>query len=386
MITKIQPNLLIEPSTKAVTPKVTTSACLKESPTSSKVPLTTLQAINSISFTGKKNIVKDIELESYLKMTEDERKEMRARCARFDKNIAPQELFNPNVRYLPLTNPKEMDAFIDFSSTFNQYKDRKIICLGRSPKWSLIASSWMKDGIGLDDGYKFVAFSKHWFTQQKDYRTGDRWLERNEKLAPSKRQEQHYQLYMKKNGTDPKSIIKMAQESGKPVIITDYVESSKGFTSFLDLMSRYAKKQGVLEEFSKSIEFVTFGSNDYSDKFYTEREYRRQSRVVLPDSLKEVLPVSLWGRSYPVETYHDMPLNVFEQTMTNQNTNECRSTYYPKESWNVHEGTPCDSYFDKKGKYITVKPEFSPSMKNFRNLLNFLILDRLNARNLLKMI
>ena len=43
-----------------------------------------------------------------------------------------------------------------YPQMYNKYKGQPIICLGRSPKWFLNTSLWMKDGI---DGYDFVAFS-----------------------------------------------------------------------------------------------------------------------------------------------------------------------------------------------------------------------------------
>lgn len=87
---------------------------------------------------------------------------------------------------------------------------------------------------------------------------------------------------------------------------------------------------------------------------------------------------------------------MFREMLINQNTNECRSTYYPHETWTVYNpdrfktGLVTDiKKVKSKLKELKESGEksmssFSPAMYDFRNLLNFRILDGLNERGLLK--
>jgi hypothetical protein len=335
-----------------------------------KIPFASLRAISNINFTANFKAVPDIERMEYLSLSEEDKIRLRRKCAKFDKTVNPDDLFIISKRYLPLSAKDEMKQFIEFSSQYNKLKGSPIICLGRSPKWPLSASLWMKDGI---DDYSYVAFSKSWYDKKTDWQTGERYLEKNASMAPTEVQENAYKLYLKLINADPKSIIESAQKAGKEVVITDYVQTSKGMTSFLDLASRYAEKQGVLDEFSKSIKFFLIGSKQYSESFYNDDEAIPDPRAVFPETLEKVLPRTLFGHPYPQQEYHDMPLDIFKQVLVNENTNECRSTFYPKEYWQSMK--PCHS-----------KPQFSSGMRDFRNLLNFRILDYLNAKDLLKIV
>ena len=86
---------------------------------------------------------------------------------------------------------------------------------------------------------------------------------------------------------------------------------------------------------------------------------------------------------------------VFREMLLNQNTNECRSTYYPHNAWTIYKPDHFKTGMvkdmkkvqrllkDLKGekKFVT---SFSAAMQDYRNLLNFRILDALDARKLLK--
>ena len=91
-----------------------------------------------------------------------------------------------------------------------------------------------------------------------------------------------------------------------------------------------------------------------------------------------------------------MDLNMFQEMLINQNTNECRSTYYPHEAWTIYRPDRFKTDMIKKMERKSVKSiinklkqrggvsHFTPAMFDFRNLLNFRILDNLNIRGLLK--
>ena len=92
-----------------------------------------------------------------------------------------------------------------------------------------------------------------------------------------------------------------------------------------------------------------------------------------------------------------MNYSMFKEMLINQNTNECRSTYYPHETWTIYRpdrfktGLITDLKKVKemvknlKGERKSMS-SFTPAMFDFRNLLNFRILDALNERDLLKAI
>ena len=80
--------------------------------------------------------------------------------------------------------------------------------------------------------------------------------------------------------------------------------------------------------------------------------------------------------------------------LIDKNTNECRSTYYPSGAWTIYKPDKFKTGLIKDLKkvkdLIKLLPQnksvsaFKPVMRDYRNLLNFRILDGLNARNLLK--
>ena len=113
--------------------------------------------------------VPHIDYEEYCAMSDNTKKYYRKKYVKFnsDKSINKVELVDQRYKTMPLRTENEMDNFMKISSIYNKYKGHPIICLGRSPKWFLNASLWMKDGI---DDYKFVAFSKYWY--RPDYRLG----------------------------------------------------------------------------------------------------------------------------------------------------------------------------------------------------------------------
>jgi hypothetical protein len=90
-----------------------------------------------------------------------------------------------------------------------------------------------------------------------------------------------------------------------------------------------------------------------------------------------------------------MDFNVFEDMLLNQNTNECRSTYYPHQAWTLYKPDQFKTGLVHNLKKIEDKIEelkngqstishFTPAMFDYRNLLNFHILDELDKRDLLK--
>ncbi|MBR1425626.1 hypothetical protein IJ579_08700 [bacterium] len=108
-------------------------------------------------------------------------------------------------------------------------------------------------------------------------------------------------------------------------------------------------------------------------------------------------PYNEWGsRRIIHQHYYDMDYEVFRQMLINQNTNECRSTYYPASAWTVYQPNKFKTGMIRDMKKVQelvsrLKSDraifdFEPVMSAYRNLLNFRILNGLNERNLLKAI
>ena len=351
-----------------------------------KAPASAILLNNNISF--KKRITEDIEKEDYLKMSEETKEEYRKKHADYFKLIDIKELYITRGRNkyskLPLTHKTDMDDFLEVSKCYNKYKDNKIICVGRSPKWFLNASIWMKDGINT---YDFCAFSSNWY--ERNGNGGGPIQTFVESRYPTEEEQKAFKEYIARPEVNcsPKTIVKAAKETGKPVIITDYIHSGCGLASFLDILSKFAEEEGILEEFANSIKLVTLSSEEYLDDPLQVVNAFAKPTVILPDRLK---PFNI------EQEYVDMPRDVMSQVLINKNTNECRSTYFPPAAWPVYDpikyktGLISNEEIKKIPTSIWSKifhrtqVMFTDAMQDFRNLMNFHILDSLAKKKLLK--
>lgn len=331
-----------------------------------------------ISFYGEEvnsRRVPDIDYFRYKNMSPNMKKILRKRCKDFNKDVVTSELHNKNKQYLPLMDDRVMKEFVKVCDLYRGLKNEPILCLGRSPKWFLNTAFWMKDGI---EDYKFVAFSKNW------YRTDKYGLVRMDRYAPTPEEKKSYKRYLKSIQADPQHIVDVHNKTGKKIVITDYIDSGKGACSFLDLMSEFAEEDGILEEFANSIRIFGIGCLEYTEKrFYDDEEFSIP-RVQLPDRLMPYNKII-------DQEFHDMPLGLFEQMLTNENTNECRSSFYPHEAWTVYKPNRFKTGMltekklkELKGKSPRSVANFTPAMRDYRNLLNFRILDYLSTNNLLR--
>ena len=178
-------------------------------------------------FIDPNRTVPNIDYEEYKAMSEPTKRRFRKLYNLFDEKVDTSQMFDSDVR-LPLKSEEDMDAFIKAASIYKNYKDCPIICLGRSPKWFLNAALWMKDGI---NDYKFVAFSGYWFIP--DRIDGIRKIS---KIEPTPEEIKSYRKYLSDIQADPISIIKKSKETGKRTVITDYIYSGKGMSSFLEVL------------------------------------------------------------------------------------------------------------------------------------------------------
>ena len=338
----------------------------------------------NITFTARTNpnrLVEDVDIKSYQKMTEEEKEKYRKLYQSFstNKEVERSELFDTRAKYLPLQSDEIMERFLKTSQIYLKYKEQPIICLGRSPKWFLNAAFWMKDGIPK---YDFVAFSKYWFYPSRN------GMQKLPKEAPTEEEETAYRKYLDRVGANPKKIVDTMKETGKKTVITDYICTGKGACSFLDIMARYADDLGILEDFTKSIQFVGIGSMDYMEELYPYSEDEISMPCVPMPPILEPYADNI------KQEFYNMDYTVFNQMLLNQNTNECRSTYYPHNAWTVYspdtfktglfkDMSKVEKLLEhfKDEKYIIT---YTAPMQDYRNLLNFRILDHLNSKDLLR--
>lgn len=337
--------------------------------------------INFTSWTNPNRLVGDVDLETYHIMTERSKERYRKLYAGFSENdeVEQAKMFDVKTKHMPLISDDLMEKFIDTSKMYLKYKDQPIICLGRSPKWFLNTAFWMENGL---PEYKFVAFSGYWFYPNR----GEMKPLKNE--MPKKEEENAYREYLNRVGADPKTIVETMRNEGKKTVITDYICTGKGACSFLDILARYADDLGILEEFSKSIEIVGIGSMEYMEELhpYCEDELP-MPRVPMPPILEP------YGGNIK-QTFYDINYTVFNEILLNRNTNECRSTYYPHDAWTVYSPDTFKTglirdmgkverikEIFKNEKYITA---FTAPMQDYRNLLNFRIIDYLNQKGMLR--
>lgn len=391
-ITKIQPkynyniNSLAQDKTrqdKTITPNNTNTA-----QTYNKIPVG-YQFGAKINFTGGSEFfnpnrtVPHIDYEEYKAMKSPALQRFRKRYEKFhtDKNINKNELFDVKSGYLPLRSEKNMDEFIRIAKIYTQYKDQPIICLGRSPKWFLNAALWMQDGI---DDYKFVAFSKYWYRPDRE-----EGIKRINHAAPTEKEITAYRKYLKRIKADPQTIVDNMEKTGKRTVITDYICSGKGASSFLEVLSEYAKDLGILDKFAKSIQIVGIGSMEYMEILNPYADTLSEPRVIMPPLLQD--------HSWKIpQTFHNMDYCMFQEMLLNQNANECRSTYYPHEAWTIYKPDQFKTGLIKDMKKVKeIKQQlkgydkishFTPAMYDYRNLLNFRILDALSVRGILKLV
>lgn len=328
--------------------------------------------------------VPHIDFFEYHAMSESTKRRYRKRYKTFLQHVDQNKLAEPEA-VMPLSTKETMDAFIDTAKFYSQYKDHQIICLGRSPKWFLNAAKWMKDGI---EDYKFVAFSKYWCRPDpiEGVRKIDKW-------APSEKEEYSYRKYLKRIQADPQSIVDNYKKTGKKTIITDYIQTGKGVSSFLDLMGRYADDLGILDEFAKSIQIVGIGSMEFTEEKYPGDYEISEPRVFMPPILQPY-------DNEIKQSFHNINYNMFKDMLYNQNVNECRSTYYPHTAWTLYKPDRFKTGLIKDIKKVkqlrkelsekagpghtACLSSFSPEMFDYRNLVSFHILDEMQKAGVLR--
>lgn len=95
-------------------------------------------------------------------------------------------------------------------------------------------------------------------------------------------------------------------------------------------MSRYADDLGILDKFAKAIQIVGIGSMDYMEALNPYADTYSIPSVIMPPKLRPY-------DKYIKQEFYDMDYTMFKDMLLNQNVNECRSTYYPHETWTVYQ-------------------------------------------------
>ena len=149
-------------------------------------------------------------------------------------------------------------------------------------------------------------------------------------------------------------------------------------------MSDFAEEQGVLEEFGKCFRIHGFGSREFLERIFRDEDDISIPTVQLPLKLAPY-------REEISQKYYNIPYEIFMQMLENANTNECRATFYPHQAWDIYNpdkyktGMIPESVMEKLRKHSPkTAVNFTPTMRDYRNLLNFRILDYLEQNDLLR--
>lgn len=341
---------------------------------------------NSVLFTGEANTrqrIIDVDFYTYRNLRLGQRQILRKQYNNFENLVNVEELADPKKPKLPLKSDVAMKHYIDVCKKYTEFKNDPILCLGRSPKWFLSGAYWMRDGLYKKPPYKGVAFSNRWYEFDYEHRDGS--LIRKDKWAPTPEQKKAYKMYLKRIQADPESIIKECRKTGRKYVITDYISTGKGVTSFLDIMSEFAEEENLLDEFAHSIRIFGIGCEEYREGMFYDDDDIPAPRVQMPARLKPYDNII-------EQEYYDMPLDVFNDMLINTNTNECRSTYYPPYTWTLYSPNKFRTGMLKESKVKELREgrpkkltiNYTPAMRDFRNLLNFRILDYMDRNDMLK--
>ena len=143
----------------------------------------------------QQRLIGDIEFEDYGVLVDKEKEYIRHLYSNFYSLTDVNELHfkrDKNSDHLPLSNDRDMDDFLRIAKGYNKYREHKIICVGRSPKWFLNTSIWMKDGI---ENYSFAAFSDNWYHRDR-FGVGPKQY-KDEKKMPTEIEYRMYKRFRK---------------------------------------------------------------------------------------------------------------------------------------------------------------------------------------------
>jgi hypothetical protein len=154
-----------------------------------------------------------------------------------------------------------------------------------------------------------------------------------------------------------------------------------------------------LEDFAKSFQIVKIGCTNARENRLRNDEYISEPTVIMPERLEpyDLEPNVPWISHRIKQEFYNLDEAMFTEMLINQNTNECRSTYYPHECWTIYNPDRFKTGLIRDTKKVKKMlkqlgsinhrsmSSFSPIMKDIRNLMNFRILDALNNRGLLKL-
>lgn len=337
---------------------------------------------NEINFKSAKNdltTIADISSEDYNFLTETAKQRLNKQFKDFTNPVKTNrnKLIDKNYLYMPLLSDKDMNNFIKGAQIYSNYKDKNIISLGRSPKWFLNTSKSMEGGI---QDYKSVAFSDYWY--RIDPKEG---AVRINRAAPSVEEVVAYRKYLKSIQADPKSIVDNFKNTGKKTVITDYIQTGKSACSFMEIMGDYAKDLGILKDFSKAIEIIGIGSFEYTEILDPYSETLSLPRVPMPKVLQKY-------DDNIKQRFYNLDYQVFCDMILNQNANNCHPDYYPHSAWTLYNPKELQVTQNGKSSKLMNKLQnlpqkcitrFLPVINNYKNMLNFRILDGLNTRKML---
>jgi len=162
--------------------------------------------------------------------------------------------FHPRYRQ---THPKFIDDFISTAEEIaKNYKDRRIISVGRSPCAFLETAMMIPNGI---EGYIKAPFSGSWYSSLNNSGKNPIYSVVKGK-KPSIDNMINYGINcLEAQGITPEIIINDAIKKNKTVII-DYIESGASIVSFIDVLTAWFRNKGYTrEQLLNSIDIVAIG-------------------------------------------------------------------------------------------------------------------------------
>lgn len=285
----------------------------------------------NIAFKGKIETIKDMNIDEYHKLSGSDKISLR-------KEYSGNKYALGST--MPLATDAEADNFLKVSEkVVKNYKNDHIVGLGRSPLWFLEAAKLKKDGI---ENYTPAAFSGGWFYQVPDTEK----LQRIEAQAPNKEQTKAYRDYLTKLNLDPEMIVKQNKQTGKKVVIVDFLDTGKGVHSFIDFLQSWADEKKLdKNSFKKALSVHSIESMENPSPYSPPSQVGRDVTLVKGS------------------IYRDF----FSGTTGAKNALGIK---YPPEKW---------------GKIDPLASQkIEPKIKHFKNLVKFRLLDYLASKKMLR--
>lgn len=281
---------------------------------------------------------------------EDYRRLKPTQIERLRQSVHEKFRFRPSI----FSKPEEMETLEKAAQKiFQEFKNQRLVSLGRSPLVLLETYKSMENGI---NDYDFVAFSSGGSLSSINSRI---WS--SSQRNPEKKELNCYREYLETIDMSPKKIIQIAKNGNKTVIV-DFCDSAGGMKAFLEILRDWALEQENYEELKKSVMAIPMIYPDRSNPTYMfkENEYIINGKKQSMNMLKEF-------NAKLIDLQDHDKFRLFLDAFFVDPANASFEKPYPAKLW-------------------TKKPERGPQIgyEYISNLAKFAIYDYLAKRKLLK--